>query len=880
MKAEITKNPSLLTNGFVKTSGSDGTLSVDTTSYLPLAGGTMTGDILMTSNKLIGGSTTTSDLYLQTTTGVGTTGADMHFLVGNNGDTEAMTILNSADVGIGTNTPNNKIQVVDLINFNNTDFNTLVGYETGKNLVVGAQNNTYLGYRAGLSSAVSSTSAADSNTGIGYLALTANTSGSLNTAVGYSALTANLSGTANTAIGYESLLVNTTGFNNVAIGRGALKANIGGSGNVAVGINALLSNQSGVDNFGLGTNSLNACISGTDNVAIGRTALQQTTGSKNVGIGRSALNSATGDGNIAIGYFAGTYETGSNSFYVGNGDMGTSSGDKANALMYGVMSPGSGANFQTLQVNAKIGAGIAPTAFLTLRAGSTTATRAPLKFTSGSLLSVAEAGACEFLTDKFYATITTGPARKELALNAAALTTGSILFSDSSGQHAQDNSNLFWDDTNNILGLGTTSFSNGERLKLAKTYTDTASASYYAINSSPTANPASASSGLFYGVRASMGSTGAQEIARLVGGYFQVFHNNTATSGLGLTEAFGGHFEFDNANTGKISSAYAGTFRAKNSSTGTIGSSYGVHIARPAGTASGTVTNTYGLYVDNQTSAAGTQTNLPFGIHQVGTADRNYFGSKVGIGITSPTASLHLQAGTATANTAPLQFTSGTVETSPRAGVMEFTTDDVFFTITTGAARKAFILDDGTRLTSGRVPFATTNGRLTDDADMTFSGDTLTATKFAGALNGTVGATTPSSGVFTSLQVDSITNDTGLAAGTYTPTLTGVLNVASSTARQATYMRVGNTVTVSGQIDITPTVNNTETKIGISLPIASAFTTAYQAGGTAHTTANSASTQHGGAIYADATNDRVELDYFETHGTEDTFTYQFTYEVI
>src|SRR3989344_1343338 len=47
----------------------------------------------MISPKLIGGTATTTDLYLQTTTGIGTTGADMHFLVGSNGGTEAMTIL-------------------------------------------------------------------------------------------------------------------------------------------------------------------------------------------------------------------------------------------------------------------------------------------------------------------------------------------------------------------------------------------------------------------------------------------------------------------------------------------------------------------------------------------------------------------------------------------------------------------------------------------------------------------------------------------------------------------------------------------------------------------------------------------------------------------
>src|SRR3989338_3466595 len=65
----------------------------------------------MISPKLIGGAATTTDLYLQTTTGIGTTGADMHFLVGSNGGTEAMTILNSGNVGIGTTGPQSKFHV-------------------------------------------------------------------------------------------------------------------------------------------------------------------------------------------------------------------------------------------------------------------------------------------------------------------------------------------------------------------------------------------------------------------------------------------------------------------------------------------------------------------------------------------------------------------------------------------------------------------------------------------------------------------------------------------------------------------------------------------------------------------------------------------------
>jgi len=94
----------------------------------------------------------------------------------------------------------------------------------------------------------------------------------------------------------------------------------------------------------------------------------------------------------------------------------------------------------------------------------------------------------------------------------------------------------------------------------------------------------------------------------------------------------------------------------------------------------------------------------------------------VGLGV-NPTAVLHLKAGTASANTAPLKFTSGTLLSSPEAGAMEFLTDDLCFTITTGAARQKVVLTAG--LTSGRVPYGTTNGRLTDSAGLTFDGTNL-----------------------------------------------------------------------------------------------------------------------------------------------------------
>lgn len=73
-----------------------------------------------------------------------------------------------------------------------------------------------------------------------------------------------------------------------------------------------------------------------------------------------------------------------------------------------------------------------------------------------------------------------------------------------------------------------------------------------------------------------------------------------------------------------------------------------------------------------------------------------------------------------TTGVAPLMLVSGTSVSTPVAGAIEFTTDDLFFTITTGAARKRVVLEDAT-LTSGRIPIVTTNGRLADSAGFTYS---------------------------------------------------------------------------------------------------------------------------------------------------------------
>lgn len=91
-----------------------------------------------------------------------------------------------------------------------------------------------------------------------------------------------------------------------------------------------------------------------------------------------------------------------------------------------------------------------------------------------------------------------------------------------------------------------------------------------------------------------------------------------------------------------------------------------------------------------------------------------------------PLAGMLIQAGTTTVY--PLRFTSGTSLTTAVAGTMEFTGDELYFTITTGAARKKVIFADAVGgLTAGRIPYCTTStyNRLTDKLNLTYDGTTF-----------------------------------------------------------------------------------------------------------------------------------------------------------
>lgn len=71
---------------------------------------------------------------------------------------------------------------------------------------------------------------------------------------------------------------------------------------------------------------------------------------------------------------------------------------------------------------------------ITIRPGTTGANTAPLKFTSGPLMTTPEAGAVEFLTDRLYFTQTTSATRKTIAAyDDTSGATGDMYYRDSSG---------------------------------------------------------------------------------------------------------------------------------------------------------------------------------------------------------------------------------------------------------------------------------------------------------------------------------------------------------------------------------------------------------------------------------------------------------------
>lgn len=127
------------------------------------------------------------------------------------------------------------------------------------------------------------------------------------------------------------------------------------------------------------------------------------------------------------------------------------------------------------------------------------------------------------------------------------------------------------------------------------------------------------------------------------------------------------------------------------------------------------------------------------------------------------------------------------------------------------------------------------------------------------------------------LWTEYLTSLGGSVPRTYTPTLTNVANVAASTAYACQYVELGSVVLVSGKIDIDPTLTATSTQLGISLPVASDFSTAEQCGGVAFA---SGIASQGAAILADTTNNRAQLQFVSGDITNQPMYFVFMYQKV
>lgn len=268
-------------------------------------------------------------------------------------------------------------------------------------------------------------------------------------------------------------------------------------------------------------------------------------------------------------------------------------------------------------------------------------------------------------------------------------------------------------------------------------------------------------------------------------------------------------------------------------------------------------TNSTGWYLARNSSSQNVFQGADNGDTKIGnqstTTSVNYLLNKnwLGLGLTAPTAYADLDAGV-TAN-ASLRIRDGVAPTSPNAGDVWRAT---FLKTYQSSAIKRFAVSNDATPSNGQLLIG--NGTDYTVASLASSGGTVTITGGAGTIN--------------------LEATGGGTSNTFTPTITDGTNVTSSTFISASYIRVGNIVTVDVEVSITATANSSTTVFDLSLPVASNFSSTTQTRGLMIETRGSV-----GNVRSDATNDRVSVTYTSSSasaGLGTPVSIHFQYEVL
>ncbi|MGE4234640.1 MAG: tail fiber domain-containing protein, partial [Bacteriovoracia bacterium] len=120
----------------------------------------------------------------------------------------------------------------------------------------------------------------------------------------------------------------------------------------------------------------------------------------------------------------------------------------------------------------------------------------------------------------------------------------------------------------------------------------------------------------------------------------------------------------------------------------------------------------------------------------------------LGVGVTNATAVLHLKAGTATASTAPLKFTSGTLLSTPEDGAIEFLSPD-FYATSAGTRYKIALISgtgDFTSVTNSSGAITLSAGGTNQNVTLSPSGTGVVTTSSPTTITNATASTSSSTG--------------------------------------------------------------------------------------------------------------------------------------